>query len=108
MISIGAAMPIGFGTGRQTPPDNTSGGAGTTITQSAAPTKLSTPSAAPAVTAQPFAGGEGWRWALVLHGALMAVTVACGFSLPALVSLRRFVGSATGLSLRSPRASRAP
>ena len=59
MIAIGAAMTIAFGTGQQAHADNNVGGAGTTITQSAAPTALGTPSAAPNVTAQPFLGGQG-------------------------------------------------
>jgi hypothetical protein len=57
MIATGAALTIAFGTGQQAHADNTHGGAGTTITRSATPPTIDTPSAAPAVKASPFTGG---------------------------------------------------
>jgi hypothetical protein len=43
MIATGATLTIDFGTGQQAHADNIFGGAGDTITQSAAPTTLDTP-----------------------------------------------------------------
>ena len=50
------ALTIAFSSGQPAKADNTHGGAGETITQSAAPTELQTPSAAPTVKATPFGG----------------------------------------------------
>jgi hypothetical protein len=50
------ALTIAVSSGQPAKADNTHGGAGETITQSAAPTELQTPSAAPAVKATPFGG----------------------------------------------------
>jgi hypothetical protein len=59
MMATGTALTIAFGTGQQAHADNTFGGAGETITQSAAPTTIDTPSAAPTLKASAFEGGEG-------------------------------------------------
>lgn len=56
MIATMTALTIAFGTGQQAHADNKFGGAGDTITQSAAPTTMETPSAAPAVKATPYGG----------------------------------------------------
>ena len=54
MIAAMAALTIAFSGGQQAQADNKFDGAGDTITQSAAPTTIETPSAAPAVKATPF------------------------------------------------------
>jgi hypothetical protein len=56
MIATMTALTIAFGTGQQAHADNKFGGAGETVTQSAAPTTVETPSAAPAVKATPYGG----------------------------------------------------
>ena len=56
MIATMTALTIAFGTGQQAHADNKSGGAGETVTQSAAPTTIETPSAAPVVKATPYGG----------------------------------------------------
>ena len=56
MIATMAALTIAFGTGQQAYADNHFGGAGDTVTQSAAPTTVETPSAAPVVKATPYGG----------------------------------------------------
>jgi hypothetical protein len=59
MIATGAALTIAFGTIGQQEAHAAFGGAGSTITQSAAPTTLDTPSASPTLKAKPFTGGQG-------------------------------------------------
>lgn len=56
MIAAMAALTIAFSSGHQARADNKFGGAGDTVTQSAAPTTIETPSAAPAVKATPYGG----------------------------------------------------
>lgn len=51
-----AALTIALSTGHQARADNKFGGAGDTVTQSAAPTTIETASAAPAVKATPWGG----------------------------------------------------
>jgi hypothetical protein len=59
MIAAGVVLTIAFGTIGQQEAHAAFGGAGTTITQSAAPTTIDTPSASPTLKAKPFSGGEG-------------------------------------------------
>ncbi|HEY7054403.1 MAG TPA: hypothetical protein VH496_20040 [Mycobacterium sp.] len=54
MLAAMAALTIAFGSNQQARADNTHGGAGETVTKSAAPSTIETPSAVPAVKAEPW------------------------------------------------------
>ena len=56
MMATMTVVTITSGSSHQAYADNQFGGAGETVTQSAAPTTLETPSAAPAVKATPYGG----------------------------------------------------
>jgi hypothetical protein len=59
MIATGVALTIASGTIGQQDAHASFGGAGSTVTRSAAPTTIDTPSAAPTLKANPFTGGFG-------------------------------------------------
>lgn len=59
VIATGAALTIAFGTGRAAHAQSHFGGAGDTVVQQTPDSTPAIASAAPTVTAQPFAGGQG-------------------------------------------------